>query len=187
MAQEPQAITPTQAITEHTPATEHGGGFPPFDAQTFPSQLIWLAICFALLYLMVSKAVLPRVSGILAARRAKIDSDLADAARLKGDADAAVASYEKALAAARERAHAIATETREKLTAESEAHRKAVEAELADKLHAAEAQIAAGKTKAMANVRGIAVDAASAIVARLADKAPTAGAVDAAVDKALQR
>ena len=51
----------------------------------------------------------------------------------------------------------------------------------------AEKQIAATKTAAMANVRGIAVDAAAAIVERLIGTAPPAPAVAAAVDEALKR
>ena len=178
---------PIQATTEHVPASEHGGGFPPFKAETYASQLFWLALCFAVLYVMVSKIVLPRMAGILADRRARIDGDLAQAVRLKGDADAAVAAYEKALADARSNAHAIASDTRDKLAAESEAHRRAVEAELAEKLAAAEKSIAASKSAAMANVRGIAVDAASAIVGRLVGKAPNEAAVTAAVDRVLER
>ena len=38
--------------TEHAPAGEHGGGFPPFNTQTFPSQLIWLVITFVLVFLL---------------------------------------------------------------------------------------------------------------------------------------
>lgn len=178
---------PTQATTEHVPASEHGGGFPPFKAETYASQLIWLGLCFAVLYVMVAKIALPRMAAILADRRARIDSDLAEAVRLKGDADAAVASYEKALADARNSAHAIATETRDRLAAESESHRKAVEAELAEKLAAAEKSIATSKTAAMSNVRGIAVDAAGAIVARLIGTAPSEAASAAAVDNVLKR
>lgn len=177
---------PTHAMTEQSPPSEHGGGFPPFRSDTFPSQLVWLVLTFVLLYVMVSKLILPRVGGILASRRAKIDGDLAEAARMKGDADAAVAAYEKALAEARARAHALATETRDRLAAEAEAHRKKVEAELADKLAAAEASIASGKAAAMANVRGIAVDTAGTIVTQLIGKAPAATAVNAAVDRALK-
>lgn len=178
---------PTHATTEHTPASGHGGGFPPFKAETYASQLFWLGLCFVVLYVMVAKIALPRMAGILADRRARIDGDLAEAVRLKGDADAAVATYEKALADARNSAHAIATETRERLAAEAEAHRKSVEAEFAEKLVAAEKSIAASKTAAMSNVRGIAVDAAGAIVNRLIGKAPSEAAAAAAVDHVLKR
>ena len=83
-------------------------------------------------------------------------------------------------------AQAIAAETRDKLNAESEARRKAVEAELAQKLHAAEEVIAKGRTDAMSNVRSIAADATAAIIQRLVGQAPTAGDVTAAVAKAIE-
>ena len=88
--------------------------------------------------------------------------------------EAAAAAYEKALADARSRAQAIANETRDKFAAEAETKRKSLEAELHGKLADAEKQIAATKTSAMANVRGIAVDAASSIVERLIGAEPRA-------------
>jgi len=41
---------PHTTSTEHVPAGEHKGAFPPFQSQTFASQLIWLVIAFVLLY-----------------------------------------------------------------------------------------------------------------------------------------
>src|ERR1700674_5909168 len=90
-----------------TPSGPHGV-FPPFDKETFFSQLFWLAICFVALYVMASKLILPRVGSIIAERRDRIAGDLAEAGRMKDEADAAVAAYEKALADARARAQAIA-------------------------------------------------------------------------------
>jgi F-type H+-transporting ATPase subunit b len=173
--------------TEATPPGAHGGGFPPFQKDTFGSQLLWLAISFGLLYLIASKLALPRVGGIIADRRARIDGDLAEAARMKEAADAAIASYEKSLAGARARAQAMAAETREKVNAQAEARRKEVEANLHAKLADAEQKIATTRTAAMANVQGIAKDAAVAIVTQLTGKAPTEEAAAAAVKAALDR
>jgi F-type H+-transporting ATPase subunit b len=173
--------------TEATPPGEHGGRFPPFQKDTFGSQLLWLAITFGLLYLIASKLALPRVGGIIADRRARIDGDLAEAARMKEAADAAIASYEKSLAEARARAQAMAAETREKINAQAEARRKEVEANLHAKLADAEQTIATTRTAAMANVQGIAKDAAVAIVTQLTGKAPTEEAAAAAVKAALDR
>ena len=183
MAQKsPQTIT----SVEHIPASEHGKGFPPFAKETFASQIVWLVITFVALYLVISRIAIPRIAGIFEERDKRIQGDFADAQRAKEESEAALAAYEKALADARNRAQAIGAEIRDKLHAEAEERRKALEAKLNAQLAEAEKQIAATKAAAMANVRGIAVDAASAIVERLIGVAPPAPAVTAAVDDALK-
>src|SRR5476651_1175307 len=166
---------------EHLPAGEHKGGFPPFQSETFASQLVWLVIAFVLLYVLMSKLALPRVVAIIESRQKRIDDDIADAGKLKTQSDEAVAAYEKALADARARAQAIANETRDTQAAAAEARRKTLEGELNAKLAEAEKTIAATKTAAMANVRGIAEDATRAIVERLIGSAPNDKAVAEAV------
>jgi F-type H+-transporting ATPase subunit b len=176
----------TDAHTE-APGGSHKAPFPPFQGNTFASQLVWLAITFAILYLLAAKIVLPRVGGIIEARRQRIDGDLAEAQRLKAESDAAIAAYEKSLADARARAQALANETRERHAAEAEKSRKLLEERLNAKLAEAEKAIAATKTAAMANVRGIAVEAASAIVERLIGSAPSDQAATDAVAAVLKR
>jgi F-type H+-transporting ATPase subunit b len=173
----------TSAHTE-APAGGHKGPFPPFERETFASQLVWFAICFIALYLLMSKLALPRVGDILAQRRARIDEDLGAARQLQGNSDAELAAYEKALADARTRAQTIANETRDKLNAEAEQVRKRLEGELNAKLHEAEQQIAGTKQAALANVRGIAIEATAAIVDRLIGVQPARKTVEAAVDAA---
>jgi len=175
------------ATTEQVPQGEHDGGFPPFNAQTFPSQLLWLAVFFVLLYALMAKWALPQVARVLENRQKGIADDLAEAAQLKDQADQAIAAYEKALADARSRAQAIASETRERQAAETEALRKKVEDDLSGRMADAEKTIAAKKQAALANVRAIAQDAAGMIVERLIGSPPSAAAVDAAVSEALKR
>jgi F-type H+-transporting ATPase subunit b len=170
--------------------TEHPGGkppFPPFNKETFASQIVWLVIFFVALYVIISKLAIPRLGGIIEARSERIDGDLAEAKKLKDQSDAALAGYEKSLADARGRAQALAAETRDKLNAEADATRKKLETELNARLAKAEATIAATKTSAMSNVQGIAIDTASAIVERLIGTAPAGSAVQAAVADALKR
>jgi F-type H+-transporting ATPase subunit b len=179
------AIAPA-ASGAHTEAPGgHKGPFPPFNRETFGSQLLWFAITFALLYFLLARVALPRVARIIEARRARIRDDLAAAARLKGESEAALATYEKSLAAARGRAQAIAADTHRKLAAETEARRKELEAALAAKLAEAEGKIDAVKGAAMREVRGIALETAGAIVERLIGAAPARPALERAVDQAL--
>src|SRR5215468_4024031 len=112
----------------------HGGGFPPFESSSFASQLVSLVIAFVALYIIVSRIALPRVGAVIDARQNKIEGDLADAQKLKDESEAALKAYESDLAAARSKAQAIGTETRDKLNAASEAERKALEDKLAIKL-----------------------------------------------------
>lgn len=163
------------------------GGFPPFNSDTFASQIFWFAIAFAALYVVMSRLALPRIESIFENRRKRIATDLAQAERLKSESDATIAGYEKALAEARGRAQTLANETREKLAADAEASRKALEEQLNGKLADAERAIASTKSAAMANVHGVAVEAAAAIVGQLIGTTPPAGAVDDAVSRALKR
>jgi F-type H+-transporting ATPase subunit b len=162
-------------------AAEAGGAFPPFDTSHFVPQLIWLAIVFALLYWLMSKVALPRVSEILETRRARIEGDLATAAEAQKTADAAAAAYEKTLADAKAKAQATAQQMRNQISAETETKRKALEEGLNGKIAAAEAQIAQTKAQAMTNVAAIAQDAAGDIVKQLTGRTPDAAAVSAAI------
>ena len=113
------------ATNAHTEAP--GGGkpqFPPFNKETFASQLVWFAIFFVALYLIIARLAIPRIGGIIAARQDRIAGDLAEANRLKEQSDAALEAYEKSLADARARAQALANETRDKLNAEAEEARR---------------------------------------------------------------
>jgi F-type H+-transporting ATPase subunit b len=172
--------------TEASPPGEHGGNFPPFRQETFPSQLLWLAIFFVALYVLAARLALPRVGSILEARRARISGDFAAAARMKEEADAAAAGYEQALAQARAQAQAVTAATHQKLKADADVKRKAVENELHVRLAEAERVIAAKKTAAMANLRGIAEEAAAAIVTRLTGTTPPQTLVAKAVSAAVK-
>ena len=144
-------------------------------------------IFFVALYVIIARFAIPRLGGIIDARKDRVDGDLAEAKRLKDQSDAALTGYEKSLADARARAQAMASETRDKLGAEADATRKKLETELNARLAKAEETIAATKTTAMTNVQGIAIDTASAIVERLTGTAPAGSAVQAAVADALKR
>jgi F-type H+-transporting ATPase subunit b len=176
------------ATSAHTEVPAGGRGpFPPFQKETFASQLLWFAIAFIALYLIISRLAIPRIGGFMAARSNAIADDLAEAAKLKDQSDAALAAYEKSLNDARARAQALANETRDRLNAEAEQTRKRLEAELNSKLVAAEGIINDTKRAAMVNVQAIAVETAVAIIHRLIGTAPAAKAVEGAVADVLKR
>ena len=175
-----------KGTTAHTEADAHGRAFPPFQKDPFASQLVSLLIAFVALYLIVSRIALPRVGSVLDERQNTMEGDLTEAQKLKDASDGELKAYESELASARSRAQAIGAETREKLNAASEAERKTLEERLSVKLAEAEKTIASTRETAMRNVRGIATDAAAAIVQRLTGLAPDGKSVESAVDASLK-
>jgi len=148
----------------------HGGGdsvFPPFDFDAFPSHLFWLAISFGILYFFVNRVIMPKVGGILEDRRDRIASDLGEASRLSRETDEVIAAYERELTEARQRAYAIAHERREEIKAEQARQQAETEEALNKRIAEAEAEIAARRDAALAEVSTIASDAAQAIVQKL--------------------
>lgn len=157
---------------------------PQLDVNTWPPQLFWLAVTFLVLYFIISKIVIPRTGGVIEGRKNQIDSDLAAAQRFKADTDKAIAEYEKALADARGKAHAIAQETRDKLNAEVDKERGRLDGELAQKIAAAEKSIQATRSKALASVTELATDIAADIVSQLTGTKVSAADAAKAVAKA---
>ena len=157
---------------------------PQLDASTWPPQLFWLAVTFLVLYFIISKVVIPRTGGVIEGRKNQIDSDLNAAQRFKADTDKAVADYEKALAEARSKAHAIAQETRDKLNAEVDQERGRLDGQLAAKIAEAEKSIQATRTRALASVTELATDIAADIVAQLTGTKVTKADAEQAVAKA---
>ena len=172
--------------TTTTETTEHAAkpGMPQLDTTTWTPQLVWLAITFIALYIVISKVAIPGVGGAIRARKTQIDGDLAAAQKLKGETDQAIKAYEAALAEARAKSNAIAQDNRNKLEAETDAQRAVIDADLAAKAQKAEAAILTSKTRALASVGDIAADLAGQIVAQLTGskitKADLAKAVKAA-------
>jgi F-type H+-transporting ATPase subunit b len=174
----------TEPVNEGT-AVPHDAGhakvFPPLDPSTFAPQLIWLAITFVGLYIILSKFALPRVGEVIEERRDRIKRDLDTAERLKDDTQKALKTYEKSLTDARANASGIAKETRERLSGESDKEKIASEKQLAAKLVEAEARIGATKIKALASVSEVAADTAGAVVKQLIGADVTADEVKRAM------
>ncbi len=159
---------------------------PQLDLATFPPQLVWLAISFIVLYIIMARAGLPRVGGILAARRTRIDGDLERASQMKAEAEAVIAAYERALAEARQQAQQTMKETTDRLNAEAAERQRKVAEKLGAETAAAERRIAEAKRAALGNVREIAVEVARSAAAKLTGEQIDGARAGAAVEAAMR-
>jgi F-type H+-transporting ATPase subunit b len=160
---------------------------PQLDPDTFAPQLIWLAITFIGLYLVMARIALPRIGNAIEHRRDRIANDLDQAQALKEATDRAIATYEARMAEARARAHDMNQETRQKLKDEVEAERARVEAEIAEKVAKAEKRIAKAKDGALVEMEKVAGDLAGDIVAKLIGEKVTRPKAAKAVEQVSER
>jgi F-type H+-transporting ATPase subunit b len=174
-------------LSSHTEAPTKDASFPPFQRDTFASQLIWLAISFVLLYALVARWGLPRVCGILEERRKHIADDVAEARRRRAETHSVMNAYESALDHSRNQAHSLIEKTLHKLKAQAKRHRHELELQFDARLSESERAIAVAKENAAADVRGIAIESARAIVVHLSGRGPPMEVISKAVDRALRR
>lgn len=153
----------------------------------FAPQLIWLALTFIAMYLLMARVALPRIATVLEERRDRIANDLAQAEQLRRETDQAIAAYEKALADAKAKANAIAQQTRDRLNEELERERNEVEEQIQEKLEKAESEIARTKQEALSHVEEIARDTTAALVEQLLGEKVAQDSLDKAVAQAAEK
>ena len=175
--------TPDNTGTEVPHDGAHPVAFPPLDSSTIAPQLVWLAITFGALYLLLSRIALPRIGEGIEARRDRIQRDLDSAERLKGETEQALAAYEQALADARANANAIAKDNRDRLAQRVDAKQKQVDAEIDAKVSEAERRIDETRSKALTSVDEIASGIVGPLVATLVGTSPSDDEVKMALSK----
>jgi F-type H+-transporting ATPase subunit b len=159
---------------------------PQLDVSTFASQVIWLAITFATLFLVMWKVAVPRISEVLEARQQRIEDNLDKAAAFKKDAEAAIEAYEKAIAKARAEALGLITETAHSIQAEAAKQETALAETLQAKIAESEAVIAKARETAITGIRDMAQDVAIAATKKLSGKAPDASDAGKAIDAVMK-
>ena len=159
---------------------------PQLDVATFPTQLFWLLVSFAVLYALTATVGMPRVRKAIEARQNRIEDDLDKARQMKAEAEAVIAAYERALTEARQQAQQTLKETTDRLNAEAAQRQRQTAEQLAGETAAAERRIADAKTAALANVREVAFEVALAAATKLTGAKIDAGQAAAAIEQAMR-
>lgn len=140
---------------------------PQLDIATFTPQLVWLAITFVALYLIMSRALLPRIADVLEQRQDRIASDLEAAGKLKEEAEEAIRNYEQVLTDARAEASEILAQAKALAAEEAVRQSQLIDKQLAERILKAEDRIREAKKAAKADIESIAVETAQAVTKRL--------------------
>ncbi len=160
------------------------GGMPQLDYHLFAPQLVWLAIAFLALYLVMSKLAVPAISDTLAKRQGKIQGDLDAAEKANEETRALVASYEKRMADTREDARKLVRERGESDSTAAAARLSALQDKLAVQIGEAEKRIAKQRDDVMAGLEGMAQDIGLDVYSKLAGQPADPAALTAKISAA---
>lgn len=166
-------------------AASASAGLPQFDLSSFPGQIFWLAVLFALMFAMMNWVFLPKLGGIIEERKNRIADFYDKAAEFKRQAETAEADYKQALADANARASTMSAETRAQMEEEISKMQSENDEKLNSRIEASELHIAEMATKAQETVTEAATGTAAELVAALTGETPDAGKVKSAVTKAV--
>jgi F-type H+-transporting ATPase subunit b len=161
---------------------------PQFDfANVFVPQLFWLAIFFVVLYFGVVRTTLPRLGKVMDARESTIAGDLASAREAKDRADALAEETRIEGERHREAARAAILAAKEEAAAANAGRLATADAAIAAELAEAHQRIATARDAARGSIRDLAAESAQAIVGKLTGAEPSSEAVRAEVDAVLAR
>ena len=149
------------------------------------SQVVWMAVIFLALYLLLAHWALPQVASVLRHRESTIQADLDAARAAKSRADAAVRELTEASARARAESQAAITKAADEAKRQAAVQAEALKARLEEQLQVAEARIAAARSAALGALREVATDAAATVVSRLTSRPADHAAIERAVASAL--
>lgn len=181
------AIFSIAATVAHAAANvEEGGkpdgGLPQLDVSSFPTQIFWLIVSFALLYWIMSKMAVPRIAEVLEERQERITDDLETAERLKSEAEKVQADYEKALADARSKAQAQIKTANDEAAAEQAKAEAEHGKKMARKIKTAETRIGKQRDEALESLMSVASETAVEATTKLIGVTPGDDSVKKAVE-----
>ncbi|HUD62329.1 MAG TPA: F0F1 ATP synthase subunit B' [Acetobacteraceae bacterium] len=151
------------------PAAAQAEGMPQLDFGNplTTSQVVWGAIIFTLLYVVLSRFALPRVAAVIEERARHIAADLETARASKMRADEAAQEVAEATARARAEAQAAINAALDKAKQAGAVRIAALNERLEKQLQEAETQINAARAAAMSALREVATETAATVIARL--------------------
>jgi F-type H+-transporting ATPase subunit b len=185
LVQDTQPESTAGAGSAATQQQAKSGGMPQLEFGDFAPQLIWLAITFVLLLILMSKVAMPRVASAIEQRAARIKGDLDRAERVKIEADAALTAYQKTVADARAKAQSELRQSQAASAAEMAKREAAFAQQLAQRTKVAEDGIAEAKKRALADLRAVGAGVAGNLLGKVAGLNLPAAQVQAAVDAAM--
>ena len=143
------------------------GGMPQLNPEFWVSQIFWLTLTFGILYIILSKLLLPKISANLELRRSQIQENIEAADKQREESETKLKEYEEIILKSKLNAKKIFKETREKALKDINLKKDSLDGQINEEIKKAEAEINALKKNAPEKINKIAIEASSEILKNL--------------------
>ena len=158
------------------------GGMPQLNPEFWISQIFWLTITFGVLYIVLSKLILPKISSNLEIRKSQILENIEAAEKQREQSELNILEYEKILQNSKREAKNYFKQAREKLLKEISLKKDALDKELNLEIQKAESEIQELRNKAPEKIKKIAIETSADLLRQLIGEGVNSSSISAIVD-----
>ena len=158
------------------------GGMPQLNPEFWISQIFWLILTFGILYVVLSKLILPKISANLELRKSQIQENIEAAEKQRQNSEAKLKEYEDIVLKSKLEAQNIFKEAREKVIKDINAKKETLDKQISEEIKKAEQEISLLKKGAPLKINKIAIDTSSELVKKLIGAEVNNSSISAIVD-----
>jgi len=158
------------------------GGMPQLNPEFWISQIFWLTLTFGILYLVLSKLILPKISANLESRKSQILENIEAAEKQRENSEAKLKEYEKIVSKSKLEAKTIFSQTREKVLKDINAKREILDKQIDGEISKAEEEIKTFRDRAPDKINKIAIETSSELIKKLIGAEVNNSSISAIVD-----
>jgi F-type H+-transporting ATPase subunit b len=158
------------------------GGMPQLNPEFWVSQIFWLTITFGILYVILSKLILPKISANLESRKSQISDNIEAASKQREESDTKLKDYDKIISKSKTEAKNIFNQTREKALKDINTKREVLNKQIDKEIQKAEEEIKKLKLEAPKKINKIAIETSSELIQKLIGAGVNNSSISAIVD-----
>ena len=163
------------------------GGMPQLNPEFWISQIFWLTLTFGILYLVLSKLILPKISANLELRKSQIQENIEAAEKQRENSESKLKEYEEIVLKSKLEAKNIFKDAREKVLKDINLKRETLDKQIDDEIKKTEQEISALKKSAPEKINKIAIETSSELVKKLIGADVNNSSISAIVDDLSKR
>ena len=163
------------------------GGMPQLNPEFWISQIFWLTLTFGILYIILSKLILPKISDNLESRKSQILENIEAAEKQRENSEEKLKEYEEIVSKSKMEAKNIFNQAREKALKDISAKKDVLDKQIDDEIGKAEQEIKELQKSAPDKINKIAIETSSELIQKLIGAEVNNSSISAIVDDLSRR